>query len=740
MKKRVFTLLLALICCLGMVPASVFASTQLMAPINVNWEQSMRMHWSTVPGQHQNRFLVIVYRRDGSYPTQIWNQEYRYTGQNNEFWEISPRLTEPGSNWKLDHDYHDTMESGEYYFTVRALGDGNNYTDSEPSMQSNILFYEKPEAQLSTPTNLRWEDGKAKWDEVEGCNGYYYQVYYSKTDNFDDRRSGLILGESYRTEEDIWKSYGEGYYWFQVQALSLNMENIRSSNASELSESYFVKLPAQENLKNILSEATGKNADEIRKAVQALGVNDLMDAISSDSGAASGSIATMEKLDAKTGTKVNVVGSGEDSRYQEVSADTKIVGAALNDLESSADEITLNIGAPQREHVLPTMYNNTIAFSFSMGLAGVANQTALKVPVIITIPVPENINPSFLTILHYSQDGSYDEIIPRISAGSEGKTYASFVLTHFSDFIMTERTRALSDEMFTVDKSDSVYTGNAITKTVVGKDNEDVLTLDKDYTVEYRNNTEVGVATITITGIGSYTGTLEYTFNIKASGSSGNNSGNSGNHSGSSGNKGGSGKDNTENKTDTTVTNETVLPFTDVNKGSWFAPAVKYVYDEKLMLGTDTTTFNPSAETTRGMIVSILYRLDGADNSGVCPFSDIAENSYCRDAVTWAAANKIVNGYGDGKFGPDDKITREQMAVILHNYASYKGLNVTGTASLSSYNDDGDIDSYALTAMQWAKAANLISGKPGNILDPLAGTTRAEAATILYNFCENIAK
>ena len=183
------------------------------------------------------------------------------------------------------------------------------------------------------------------------------------------------------------------------------------------------------------------------------------------------------------------------------------------------------------------------------------------------------------------------------------------------------------------------------------------------------------------------------------------------------------------------------MPFTDVTKVDWFYDDVAYVFEQKLMQGTDTTIFSPYITTTRGMIVAILYRLEGEPTvSGTNPFDDVAAGKYYTDAIIWAAANKIVEGYGNGKFGPEDNITREQMAAILWHYAKYKGYDISASADLSKFTDAEKISSYAVTPISWANANNLISGKGKGILDPGGNALRCEVAAILHRFCENVAK
>ena len=181
------------------------------------------------------------------------------------------------------------------------------------------------------------------------------------------------------------------------------------------------------------------------------------------------------------------------------------------------------------------------------------------------------------------------------------------------------------------------------------------------------------------------------------------------------------------------------LPFTDVATGDWFYEAVKYAYDNSMMNGVGHNLFAPSSNLTRGMIAQVLYNLEGTPAAGSSAFTDVAADQWYADAVNWAAANDIVGGYGNGKFGPEDDITREQMAQILYNYATFKGYDVSVQGDLSTFNDGAKTSDWALSAMKWAVGSGLLQGYNGN-LNPTGTATRAEVAQILMNFCENIAK
>lgn len=180
--------------------------------------------------------------------------------------------------------------------------------------------------------------------------------------------------------------------------------------------------------------------------------------------------------------------------------------------------------------------------------------------------------------------------------------------------------------------------------------------------------------------------------------------------------------------------------FTDVTESDWYYEGVKYVFDKEMMNGITDTAFAPQSTTTRGMIATILYRLEGSPAVETpAPFTDVAEGRYYTDAVAWASANGIVKGYDGNVFKPDTPITREQMAAILHRYAAFKGYDVTGSAELNGFADAASVSTYAVEPMGWARAAELISGVDGKLL-PQGDATRAQIAAILMRFCENVAK
>lgn len=178
--------------------------------------------------------------------------------------------------------------------------------------------------------------------------------------------------------------------------------------------------------------------------------------------------------------------------------------------------------------------------------------------------------------------------------------------------------------------------------------------------------------------------------------------------------------------------------FNDVVPGAWYTDAVQYAYDNGLMTGTSATTFEPNTTTTRGMIVSMLHRLEGSPAVGSADFSDVAGGDWYADPVAWAASEGIVGGYGDGTFGPNDPITREQMASILYRYADYKGLDVSARASLDAYSDADSVSPWASDVMSWAVSEGIISGMTEDTLAPQGTATRAQVAAMFQRFLENV--
>lgn len=357
--------------------------------------------------------------------------------------------------------------------------------------------------------------------------------------------------------------------------------------------------------------------------------------------------------------------------------------------------------------------------------------TSVTIPYTVTAISSFSLNTGYLKDVYYPGSQEEWEAIVNVSELSE------HITIHYN-YGAQERT-PLTKSMFTVDTAEATHTGSPITKAISGKDGEKALVLDTDYTVAYADNVEVGTAKITITGKGGYTGTLEYTFTIRAkttggesgsgSGSGGGTGGSSGGGSGGSGGgSGGSGGGSTEPTTPTEPVTpvETETPsasasetFRDVEKGSWYEPGVTYAVERGLFNGVAEGVFAPQANMTRAMLMTVLARLDGQETSG---------------GITWYAkgmAWAMAQGISDGTM-PESNITREQLVTMLYRYAKATGTD----GDLHAFTDGDSVSPWARDAMVWAVSRGILKGKDGARLDPQGTATRAEVATILQRFVE----
>ena len=187
---------------------------------------------------------------------------------------------------------------------------------------------------------------------------------------------------------------------------------------------------------------------------------------------------------------------------------------------------------------------------------------------------------------------------------------------------------------------------------------------------------------------------------------------------------------------------EPTWPFTDVTEGDdWFYDAVAYVYENGIMAGTGETVFEPTMKLDRAMAAQLFYNLEGKPAvTGDSTFTDVTSGHWAVDAITWAAENEVVAGIGEGLYDPDSNVTREQFAQMLYNYAKYKGYDLTATGDLTQFPDADAISSWAETALSWANGNGLINGHENGTIDPKGSTIRAQAASIMANFDQNVAK
>ena len=366
--------------------------------------------------------------------------------------------------WYDDYGANDdyNFDSGTYYFTVQALGDGTEYSDSEIATSPDWT-YTKPTAILATPTGLYWNGRESHWSppaDMSDVGGYVVEYYWYDAESqkyisvggtscldlysLSDESPADYL-EDYCIEE-----YGAGQYYFRVRTLSRDITKVRSSLWSELSPVYNltdVSAGIDSTLDSLLDsyDTDGDLTDDEKTALKEElweTDTDSLDASMAADQTNSGTVSKIEALENLVGGQAEVSVS-DDAPAGLTSSNISIIGANLN-TEGDA-KATLNVSAPSKDAVIPELYNNTV--QFSMKLDGV-NETEqgqeLKVPVKITMPVPAGINPDFLVLLHFHSDGTYEEIEFPYIFEKDGQPYVSFVVTSFSDFAFAQRAFAIS--------------------------------------------------------------------------------------------------------------------------------------------------------------------------------------------------------------------------------------------------------------------------------------------------------
>ena len=188
----------------------------------------------------------------------------------------------------------------------------------------------------------------------------------------------------------------------------------------------------------------------------------------------------------------------------------------------------------------------------------------------------------------------------------------------------------------------------------------------------------------------------------------------------------------------TALAAEGAHPFTDIPSDEWYADPVQYVYENDLMNGISPTLFDPDGLTTRAMLVTVLYRMEGSPEASGEGFTDVEESEWYGPAVLWASANNIVQGFPGNVFMPNDPITREQMATVFYRYVAYKGYDVSSRTDLSVYTDGDDVSDWAKDAMSWAVSVGLIQGVGDSLLAYQSDATRAQIATIRMRFEQDV--
>ncbi len=472
--KKLFCSLLVLTSLLACLTVSAAADelTQLAAPTNLEWgkdywywdreddatfvEQPGMMSWS-VNTPCQNKFAIYIYNAAGEVvaasPNHSFGSRRLYRIDTYLFGE-SILNCEWNESYATDADPN--LPSGTYYFTVQALGDKTEYSDSEIAT-SSAWTYTAPEAMLPVPTNLRWDGSAMLFDEVPDTTyryGYEVAYYYENPETNELMQIGWMSssgdGSGYSLDSWDFQNFGEGKYYFQVRAASKDMTQVRGSYWSPLSPAFTLSDMSEivdSGLSNISGnyEASLDESGELDEEMAGYmkdelwynsgsDVDMMADAMAGDTDG-TGTMKYIEALEAMVGgaASVNVAADAPEGLSAE---NVSIVGANLNTY--GKESATLNVGKADEGVVIPEMYHNAV--QFSMSLEGTAEgEDQLKVPVQITMPVPAGVNPSYLAIIHFRADGTYEEVpFPHIYTDG-GVQYVSFIVTSFSTFAFAER-------------------------------------------------------------------------------------------------------------------------------------------------------------------------------------------------------------------------------------------------------------------------------------------------------------
>lgn len=481
---------------------------------------------------------------------------------------------------------------------------------------------------------------------------------------------------------------------------------------------YIVKEGTKTEAPVIVKDATTVTVPENSEAIKGLTDNDKTN-ITNKSNVDGVAEAIADNKAALIPTDVNTTGAKKVEI--EATVEVNVTGADM-----TSENKTLTFEASPVATVTVTNADGTTEVKNNVK---VPNSLLNGKPITVRLPLPANFNPE--QIKHISSDGS-EYFLKTAKRGAklftvDSDNCAVFEITHFSTF-------ELSGTVTYVEPSSGSSSGGSssgkttykVTTSAVnnGGVNASPSNAEKGATITITLSPDKGykLDKLTVTdGSGKTVSTVKksdtvYTFTMPASAV----------------------------KVGVSYVKATETPsetkFNDVSANDWFASAVDYVTGKGMMNGTADNTFSPKANTTRGMVVTVLYRLENQPSTSAASFTDVASGAYYANAVAWANANGIVSGYGSGKFGPNDKVTREQLAAILYRYAQYKKYDVSvgEDTNILSYDDAQSISSYAIPAIQWACGAGVVTGKSGSKLDPKGNATRAEVAAMLMRFCENV--
>ena len=349
-------------------------------------------------------------------------------------------------------------ESGTYYFTVTSAGDGENYRDSETAVSGNWT-YVKPNAKVATPGKPVWDWPYINWEapaDMACVGGAEVQFLYAPREGAEPwvigwthMNGGFSIGGM--IPDHYIQQNGNGYYYARVRATSSDITVACNGEWSEMSAPYKmgeVVESVEGDLEYILNNAWSR--EEVLDSAQNLDTTELEAAMLADQNN-SGAVDKIAQLEQSFGLSAGIEVSQDAVDFD--ASRVSVIGAGLNGSATNEESVTLVIDKPERENVIPAVYNKSVAVSFSMDLTNVEDTENLKVPVKITLPVPASIDPDFLVILHYHADGTVEEIRPYIYWNNG--YCADFVLTSFSDFVMTQDIDLTGDGDLT--EADAVY-------------------------------------------------------------------------------------------------------------------------------------------------------------------------------------------------------------------------------------------------------------------------------------------
>lgn len=699
----------------------------------------------------QNDFSVEIYSAANSYTVPLIT-EHHHSGSMKRV----EHLTVP------TFIYSD-LPSGTYKFRVRFNGDGTNYRSSEWSEFSEAWTYTRPSQRLAAPDPaffawVKQNDHYAStWKPLDDEAAGYYQVlwYVEKQGHMGltaangdiplhvaDEQSGMIVSEI--DDSVLFQNGNAQELYFRVRAIPYDITKYRISKSSDFSEPFDlnkVTVSVNDKLDSIIKDTGSSDALDTIKNVQEVLKNDTADLhtamaadLANSGGPSSGTLEKIEQLEEAVSEKVEKKIEADASAPQEIrdiADDITMTGATLNVAPTGNEtdgkpSVTLELAKPKEGIVIDAQQHNAVQFSMKLSGA-VGNDEGsegqqLIVPIVIRMPVPERINPSFLVILHKHSDGSIEQIRPSIFFDeAAGRSYALFVVSSFSDFAFVEYNFGFASNAVTK------YTNSAaFTMAATGNANGSKVTYTSSDPAVAEVDAETGLVTIRKAGKTTITATASateiypetqasYELTVKAAPSHTSNT-----------------APVVKPGTDDSADAATEKLFSDVPKRSAYFEAIKWAVESGITNGTgDGTTFSPNEPCTRAQMAMFLWRAAKTPESKTLSgFTDVSANAYYAKAVAWAVENGITNGTGNGStFSPDEPCTRAQMVVFLCRLAN--GAPKGNRMAFTDVNEHA----YYVNAVLWAVEAGITNGTGnGTTFSPNELCTRAQMVTFLYRY------